>query len=450
MSVPKQGGVLNYLGKQEIVKAPKHWQSSPTSPKTELVYITDAEKGLLMDANLHGSLLDKPNVGPSNLLSFDGWGDTGDFSSPNQGPAGGQSSGGNYGGRNDNWGNDQEDDVAQMEKSMNVHTDHTPTGWSGDSGADAWDREHGGGADFQGTQFTGGTYATDKTPASRTLHYGNDAATEDQGRPDITYFQPTGTIRGDSKSKYELNQIKYIQDQKLKTVKNKLQKAGFDISDDATFAETKAFINDLSADELPNSYKDLKNADGTSFYSQETIDQWEKEGYLPEGGQHNVPGFIGGFLNKADKPLTRDELWSEFDEATEVGKSGGGKMDWQERMKTYSPMQYAIMTGQDYNRRTKTFTPRDSQSNESDALSRVTAPYEVGGTPAPVESQAAKWYANLGKTSSNTLSFQAQYNAAKTKQASILGTPSPMRWLAVSQSPYYNFLKENKLDRGIL
>ena len=62
MSVPKQGGVLNYLGKQEIVKAPKHWQSSPTSPKTELAYITDAEKGLLLDANLHGSLLNKPNI----------------------------------------------------------------------------------------------------------------------------------------------------------------------------------------------------------------------------------------------------------------------------------------------------------------------------------------------------------------------------------------------------
>ena len=87
---------------------------------------------------------------------------------------------------------------------------------------------------------------------------------------------------------------------------------------------------------------------------------------------------------------------------------------------------------------------------EQAAVARVAAPYEVGGTTAPQESQAAKWYASLGNTSSNTLSFQAQYNAAKTKQASILGTPSPMRWLAVSQSPFFDFLKENKLDRGIL
>ena len=77
------------------------------------------------------------------------------------------------------------------------------------------------------------------------------------------------------------------------------------------------------------------------------------------------------------------------------------------------------------------------------------ASYLVGGT-TPQASQAAKWYASLGKTSNNTLSFQSQYNAAKTKQASIIGQPSPIRWLAVSQSPFFDFLKENKLDKGIL
>jgi len=70
-----QGGVRNYLGKTEEVKAPKFWQSSEDSPPTELAYITEAEKGLLIDANLHGSLKDgKPNVGASGLLSYDGFG----------------------------------------------------------------------------------------------------------------------------------------------------------------------------------------------------------------------------------------------------------------------------------------------------------------------------------------------------------------------------------------
>jgi hypothetical protein len=75
-----QGGVRNYLGKTEEVKnAPKYWKSSPTSPKTELSYITDAEKELLLKANLHGSLINQqPNIGASGILSFDGWGDASD------------------------------------------------------------------------------------------------------------------------------------------------------------------------------------------------------------------------------------------------------------------------------------------------------------------------------------------------------------------------------------
>ena len=72
-----QGGVRNYLGETQEVTAPKFWQSSEDSPPTELAYITEAEKGLLLDANLHGSLKNnKPNIGASGLLSFDGWGST--------------------------------------------------------------------------------------------------------------------------------------------------------------------------------------------------------------------------------------------------------------------------------------------------------------------------------------------------------------------------------------
>ena len=73
------------------------------------------------------------------------------------------------------------------------------------------------------------------------------------------------------------------------------------------------------------------------------------------------------------------------------------------------------------------------------------------GDSTPRDSQAAKWFANQNY-SNNTFnfSFQNEYNAAKARQASILGNPSPMKYLAVNQSPYYDFLKKNKLDRGIL
>jgi hypothetical protein len=430
-----QGGVRNYLGETEEVIAPKFWQSSKDSPPTELAYITEAEKGLLLDANLHGSLQNnKPNMGASGLLSFDGWGDvtssgSTDTSAGNAGAEGGQGSGGggydsrNYNDNPNDFGGDQEDDVAQMETSMGVTTPNTPTGWSGDSGVDAYESNINdsllGTPDYQGTIFTGGTYATDDNQGSRTLSYGDDAATEDLGRPDITYYQPTGTTRGNSKSKYELNQIKYIQDQKLKTVKNKLRKAGFEISKDANFAETKAFINDLSSDELPDSYRDLKKADGTPFYSQETLDEWEKDGYIPTSGQHDLPGVLGGFLSASDKPLTRDELWASLDEATEVGKSGGGAMDWQERMKTYSPMQYANMTGMDYNKRTKTFTKRPGGSNEQDAYDRVVKPYEIGGT-TPQESMVNQYFSNMGSNLGVSSAYMDTYNAAKDKISKTL------------------------------
>ena len=80
------------------------------------------------------------------------------------------------------------------------------------------------------------------------------------------------------------------------------------------------------------------------------------------------------------------------------------------------------------------------------------APYTVAGTTAPQSSVAGNWYKNLGSQTNNGFgfSFAKEFAAAKTKQAGILGNPSPVGWLAVNQSPFYNFLKANKLDKGIL
>jgi len=88
-----------------------------------------------------------------------------------------------------------------------------------------------------------------------------------------------------------------------------------------------------------------------------------------------------------------------------------------------------------------------------DAMNMIApaAPYIVGGT-TPQESQAAKWYASLGATQNNGFgfSFANEFAAAKQKQAGILGSPSPVGMLAVNNSPFYNFLKERNLDKGIL
>ena len=69
-----QGGVKNYLGKQKQVKAPLKWQSGPDKPSTELAYITEAEKNLILKANIHGGLENGPNTGPSGNMSLDSQG----------------------------------------------------------------------------------------------------------------------------------------------------------------------------------------------------------------------------------------------------------------------------------------------------------------------------------------------------------------------------------------
>ena len=102
-----QGGVKNFLGEMEEVTAPKFWQSSENSPPTELSYITDAEKNLLLQANLHGSLVNnQPNIGASGILSFDGWGDASD----GFGNSGETSSDSGFGGGNNNNNNNQGSD----------------------------------------------------------------------------------------------------------------------------------------------------------------------------------------------------------------------------------------------------------------------------------------------------------------------------------------------------
>ena len=75
------------------------------------------------------------------------------------------------------------------------------------------------------------------------------------------------------------------------------------------------------------------------------------------------------------------------------------------------------------------------------------APYAVQGT-TPLPSVAQKYFDELPQGSG--LSFQAAYDAAKTKVNQTLGNPSAMGLLAVNESPFYDFLKIRGLDRRIL
>ena len=91
----KQGGVLNYLGKQKTVSAPVKWRSSPKHPIAHLAYITKDEEKILVDLDLYGSLKGKPNKGPSGIMSLNGGGGGGDGGG---GDGGGGDGGGSSGG----------------------------------------------------------------------------------------------------------------------------------------------------------------------------------------------------------------------------------------------------------------------------------------------------------------------------------------------------------------
>ena len=80
------------------------------------------------------------------------------------------------------------------------------------------------------------------------------------------------------------------------------------------------------------------------------------------------------------------------------------------------------------------------------------APFIVSGTTAPSNSAAANWYNTLGGSGTNPTGFNLanEYAAAKAKVSKTLNTSSAVGQIAVSNSAFFNFLKDNSLDKGIL
>ena len=91
--------------------------------------------------------------------------------------------------------------------------------------------------------------------------------------------------------------------------------------------------------------------------------------------------------------------------------------------------------------------------NERDRMNTIAphAPYIVSGIAPPSSSPAANWFANLGSTSTNNSSnIGLQYANAKQAVAKTLSNKGALGMLAISDSPYYDWLKTKGLDKGIL
>jgi len=86
---------------------------------------------------------------------------------------------------------------------------------------------------------------------------------------------------------------------------------------------------------------------------------------------------------------------------------------------------------------------------DRDAMNEIApdAPFITTGTQKP-DSVAAKFFGNTANKFK--FSFENEYAAAKARQKTLLGSPSSVGLLAVNQSPFYNWLKDKSLDKGIL
>ena len=334
-----QGGVRNYLGESQEVTAPRYWKSSKNSPSTELAYITQAEKGLLLDADLHGSLQGTPNKGPSNLLSFDGWGST----DPSQNRAG-----------------------SSISSSMDSNSNDS--GWSGESAA-----KHGESA---ATQSSGHT----------------EAHLEKATAKNIVDLVDSGVNINDAISgKTSLERI--LQSKSPMLTANVLSEILSPFANAANTKRRSSWIEGTDKYGMPRA---------RDFYIQ------HKRAYNPNA------------------VLVKGSPEYEFLEDSGYFKSLGGDNN----------------TGGSGDGDGQRFydNPEDVKLVEDTGADRF-------------DSVAARWYANLGNNNNNNafgFSFQKEYAAAKQKQQGILGTSSSVGQLAVSNSPFYNFLKERNLDKGIL
>ena len=104
----------------------------------------------------------------------------------------------------------------------------------------------------------------------------------------------------------------------------------------------------------------------------------------------------------------------------------------------------------------KTGTVNDGQGNnvgERDLMNAASAdaPYVASGTPtksAP-DSMAAKWFNQLGGSAGN-FNLTSAFADAKAKQQQILGNTTPVGLLAAGNTPYFDFLQNHSLTKGIL
>jgi len=330
-----QGGVRNYLGKTEEVTAPKYWKSSPSSPSTELAYITNKEKSLLLDANIHGSLKGKPNVGASGLLSFDGFGST----DPGQNRAGGD-----------------------VSRDMDRGRDDSGSQSSGGGSTSA----------FQGQQSNQYNTAMSQSQQDRVV------------AKNIVDLVNSGVNVNDAISgKTSLERV--LQSKSPFLTVNALKEVLSPFANAANKSRRTSWLEGTDKFGMPRS-RDFYIANGRAFDPNATlVENTPEHDFLKDSGYFDSLKGPDGSSNDNDNNF------------------------------------YDV--------------PEDVKLVESSAANRI-------------DSVAAKFFGN--SADKFKFDFQNEYTKSLAKQKQILNSSSAIGQLAVNQSPFYNWLKERSLDKGIL
>jgi hypothetical protein len=329
-----QGGVRNYLGKTKEVTAPKYWKSSPSSPSTELAYITNKEKSLLLDANIHGSLKGKPNIGASGLLSFDGFGST----DPGQNRAGGD-----------------------VSRDMDAGRDDSGSQSSGGGSTDA----------FQGQQSNQYNTAMSQSQQDRAV------------AKNIVDLVNSGVNVNDAISgKTSLERV--LQSKSPFLTVNALKEVLSPFANAANKSRRTSWLEGTDKFGMPRS-RDFYIANGRAFDPNATlVENTPEHDFLKDSGY--------------------------FDSLKGPDSSSNDNNNFYD-------------------------VPEDVKLVESSAANRI-------------DSVAAKFFGN--SANKFKFDFQNEYTKSLAKQKQILNSSSAIGQLAVNQSPFYNWLKERSLDKGIL
>jgi hypothetical protein len=293
-----QGGVDNYLGDQPQVVVPRNWQSGPDKPPTELAYITEAEKKLLLKEDIHGSLKKGPNEGPAGIMSLDSFGDI-DDSGQDVGMAGG--------------------DVSRAE--------------SGDFSGIPSDRQE------QAKDIRAGFVAAG---GQETKEEKKDKEFQKKKKEIKKTFSPLSRYNRQKKRDY----IDYLK----KRIRNKINKGLIDFQDEYGQIEGLTDFDDLQSyiDQVasvtdytkgnPNKYKDIYDPDGL----------YAKGKKIPDFPSMDLPGGLGIVQDIFKGPVTKEKLNELLGQVTDLTALETGPLknlqdtNINELMETYEPNRFKL------------------------------------------------------------------------------------------------------------